>query len=97
MAAGTIGVRCQGEKNIRYAIWDGGNISAGQSVVVTQDGVSRRGTVVILPGELLEYYPSPPVAHAEIDASDPSSPSADSAGLWSSLNIPEELWRRDAN
>jgi len=88
VAARIIGVRCDGERQLTYALFDGDTVQAGQRVLVTHRDVTRPGLVVIAPEQLLEFHAPEPRAQAKIDSTPVEPPSGEAAQLFKSLNLP---------
>jgi hypothetical protein len=90
LTARIIGVRCQGERELTYALFDGDTVRAGQRVLVTSGDSTRPGLVVITPEQLLEFHAPEPRAEARIDATPAEPPSGEAARLFKSLNLPDD-------
>ena len=88
MTARIIGVRCQGERELTYALFDGDTVQAGQRVLVTSGDSTKRGLVVIAPEQLLEFDAPEPRAQARLDGTPVEPPSGEAAQLFKSLNLP---------
>jgi hypothetical protein len=84
-----IGVRCQGEHALTYALFEDDAVLAGQRVLVTSGDVSRPGLVVITPEQLLEFHGPRPTVIAKIDMTPVEPPSGEAAQLLRSLNLSE--------
>ena len=94
--ARVIGVRCQGERGLTYAIFDGDTVRVGQRILVTCGDSTRPGLVVITPEQLLEFHAPEPRAQARIDSTADEPPSGEGAQLLKSLNLPEDELERGA-
>jgi hypothetical protein len=96
LTARIIGVRCQGERELTYALFDGDAAQTGQRVLVTFGDSTRPGLVVIAPDQLLEFHAPEPRARARIDDTPVEPPSGEAAQLLKSLNLPDSELERGA-